>query len=288
MHNLISEIFSSNIHSRAGEYAAQLKLIQHYLAQPGINITKQELPKLMYNSNFDLLNSDQKPETDVVAVIPYQGLMTKGYWWRWGAADIADALYKYYADDHVAGIMLDCDSGGGTLAAVIEIENALAKRNKPVYGFVNSSAYSAAFYNCVCHTDGAYASNKKNGVGSIGVMTVITDYSKMMEEMGIKQIEVYPPESDHKNKAYNEALKGKTEMLIKEMLSPLAIGFQNAVKAARPKINLEIEGIISGSEFFAEDAVNYKMIDGIVSFEQMVEIIFSASKTNKKLKSILT
>jgi ClpP class serine protease len=88
-----------------------------------------------------------------------------------------------------------------------------------------------------------------------------------------------------------EALAGNDKPMIEEFLSPLARGFQDAVKDARPKLDLSIKGIIEGKEFFASDAVNYNLIDGIMPIEDMIDMVFQKSKdyksTQRQIKSIL-
>ena len=285
MHKLVSESFSGQMHATRSAFMAHMRLVMHYLEKTE-EVKKIELPTLLYNGNSDLMPFDKEPQEEVVAIIPYEGLMTKSSWWRFAAEDIAEALHKYYANDAVKGIILKGHSHGGTLDAGIEIENALALRNKPVYGYIDSAANSLGAYNLIAHTDGAFASNKKAQIGSIGVMVSIMDDSKLYEKYGITYKEIYPPESKFKNKAVRDVIEKNDDTdLIKEYLSPLAVGFQDAIKAARPKLDLSIEGIIEGKIFFASDAEKYGLIDGIMSLPQMIDFVFKQSNKNNKKKS---
>ena len=100
------------------------------------------------------------------------------------------------------------------------------------------------------------------------------DATKYYEELGIKIHEVYPKESAHKNEVWRlmqeDEEKGK-ELLRTQHLSPMAIKFQNAVKAAHPNL-LEEEGVLTGRTFSADDSIRVGFINGKGNMKDAMQV----------------
>lgn len=239
----------------------------------------------------DLLG-ENKPEKnhESVAVVPLHGMITKrGTWWNYGADEVAEMLTEAYQDEGVKAVVLDTFTPGGATTAAPTLSNALQKRNKPVIGAVNTIAMSLGYYSMV-NTDAIMAVGDMTEVGSIGVMTEIVNYDKAYEEDKIKIHRIVPPESKWKNKAYNEAREGNYDLLIKEELTPWAKHFQDVVKANRPQLKNDIEGILEGRTFYA-GAGNYTakeigLIDDIMPLEEIIAYAFERAKLDSKLTHI--
>jgi len=248
---------------------------------------KDPLELKMYDENHDFFeNKDEIGSDSLIAIIPIRGYLSKyGDWWTYGTEDYAMMLKEAYTDDRIKAIVLQVDSPGGNTDSVFPIEGALAIRNKPVITAVDSQATSCAYY-IGCLTDKIIAVNRMAKVGSIGVMTVIFDNRKMLNDFGIKLIEIYPPESKWKNKPYREARDGKPQLIIKEELSPWAIHFQDHVKKHRPGLDQETEGILEGRVFYAFDALENGLVDSILTFDEIIEYAFNY-ELNDKMKSII-
>src|SRR5690606_1097641 len=109
----------------------------------------------------------------------------------------------------------------------------------------------------------------------IGVMVSWADFGKMYEKQGITLHSVYADQSTHKNDLFKKA-NGEEGAdpdytpLKQTLLNPLAIQFQDAVKANRPKLNQEVEGILAGSVFMADAALEHGLIDAIGTTETAV------------------
>jgi protease-4 len=100
----------------------------------------------------------------------------------------------------------------------------------------------------------------------------LVDYGPFYKKQGIKIIEIYPPESSDKNKTYRDAIDGKTQTMIDEVLTPLAVNFQNIVKEHRP-VDESVDGVLSGKMFYAEDAIKAGLVDEIGNFETALAAI---------------
>ena len=104
---------------------------------------------------------------------------------------------------------------------------------------------------------------------------------EMWEKYGIKRIVITPPESSWKNRTTKEAKAGKTKLLIEEELTPWATFFQNEMKKGRPALDESVEGILNGRTFFAYDAVNNGLIDGIRPMDEIVKYAFEFAERQK-------
>lgn len=206
-----------------------------------------------------------------VAVVPVKGTMLKyGTMCAWGADELAQIVELAYASPKIAAIILDTDTGGGAVSAVPVWKATLEKRNKPV--IVHADVMCSAGYYMGIYADYMMLSNDISAmVGSIGVMVSWPDYSKAMEERGIKMHTVYADQSTHKNVEFQEAQKENYGPLKTNLLNPLAIQFQEAVKSRRPQLNIEVEGILAGKTFGAQDALKYGLVDGIGSLDAAVQ-----------------
>lgn len=223
----------------------------------------------------DGINPFDQLEPGSVAIIPIEGVMVKNGGWYWtGMNDVARLLQLANESSSVTGVVIKADTPGGSVDSVFILQDVISRFTKPIVTFTDGNLCSAGLWSAV-FTDAIYALNEMNVVGSIGVMTTLTDFSGMYKEWGIVSRSIYPPESKFKNLPYREATRETPDdtRIIEEVLSPLAIKFQDTVRAGRPNLNKSVEGILEGKEFYAGDALKLGMLDGIASLDQVVSIV---------------
>lgn len=211
-------------------------------------------------------NSFAKAPKDSVAVIPLRGDMIKtGTQCSYGTEEIAAVIREAADAQNVIGIRLDIDSGGGAVDAIAPMLDAIRysqSLGKPVVACCDLCA-SAAYY-VACHCNKIVANNSISAeFGSIGVMMQFPDYAKYYENMGIKVHTIYSDLSNYKNTPFEAARKGDYTSIKQEQLDPLARKFQEAVKTHRPNLDAEVEGILAGRMFWAQDAMKNGLIDQI-------------------------
>lgn len=220
-----------------------------------------------------------------IAVVDMIGAIVKyGDWCTYGADEIVSVLKANDANPNIIGQVLNIDGPGGAVSAIGPfVEFGLTKK-KPVIGLVDLCC-SAHLYAAVSCTDHIMAANDISAtIGSIGVVLSWMDNRKVLEDMGYKFHEVYPAESSNKNEAFRLAMEGKYDMIKEEMLSPMAIKFQNAVKAARPNLKAE-PGVLTGKTFGAQKALEVGLIDSIGSMQKAIELAQIKSEINSLYKS---
>ncbi len=284
----VKEILDDNIAVYAPGLQLYLPYIEQILRGDPLEIQEKDPSKLMQRFSFDfdeieLPEKEDQTTEESVAIIPIRGLLTKyGDWWDYGTEDYAGIIRDAYQDPSIKAVILRIHSVGGTTHSVIPMEAVLKNRNKPVIAAVDSIAMSAAYYISL-FTDRIIAVDEMAEIGSIGIMARLLDDRKYREEMGLKIIEIVPPESTWKNRAINEAINGKPQLLIQNELSPWAQRFQDLVKNIRPNLDLGAEGLIEGREFYAKDARDNGLIDEIMPMNEIVQYAFDYMSNTIKL-----
>lgn len=220
-------------------------------------------------------SSYDKAPKGSVAIVSLKGTMLKyGTWCSYGTEEIATQVREAIQHENVSAIVLDIDSGGGACNAVAPLADAIRDARaagKPVVASCDLAA-SAAYWIASC-CDRIVANNGiSSEFGSIGVMCSFADARPMYEKMGYQFHEIYADQSVNKNEDFNLALKGDYSLIKQESLNPLAITFQETVKANRPGLKTETPGILSGKMFYAEAALEAGLIDEIGSLHRAVEL----------------
>lgn len=138
-------------------------------------------------------NNDTQPFTliDGIAVIEIAGtLVHRGAWIGQSSGltsyeGINAQIDAAVPDPTVRGIALEIDSFGGEVAGAFDLADRIrvAREAKPVHAFVTEHALSAG-YALVSQTD-QITLPRTGAVGSIGVVTLHTEMSGMLEQKGV-------------------------------------------------------------------------------------------------------
>lgn len=155
-------------------------------------------------------------------LIPVKGVLLHdfGYQcgdWATGYIYIQKAFERGMADINVQRIAMVMNSGGGEVAGCFDaVDRVFAMRGqKPIAALVNEHAYSACY---------AWASvadkitvTRTGGVGSVGVVTSHSDYSKMLDDYGLKITFIHAGEHKVDGNSYEplpEAVKNRMQARI--------------------------------------------------------------------------
>lgn len=229
----------------------------------------------MSQSVADGGSSYDKASKGSVAIVSLKGTMLKySTWCSYGTGEIAAQVREAARHENIDAIVLDIDSGGGACNAVAPLADAIREARtagKPVVASCDLAA-SAAYWIASC-CDRIVANNAiSSEFGSIGVMCSFADARPVYEKMGYKFHEIYADQSVNKNEDFNLALQGDYALIKQETLNPLAVNFQETVKANRPALKTDVPGILSGKMFYAKAAQEAGLIDEIGSLSRAVEL----------------
>jgi protease-4 len=221
-----------------------------------------------------------------VAVYPMQDIVSKyGTWWSMGSEYLLQQMRTNDQSPDVTAHVIDMNSPGGEAYFTGVFANAIRNEiQKPILTHYNGLCCSAGYY-IAAATDGIYASEPTDIVGSIGTMMTLYDFKPAFEKMGIKVHEVYADQSTEKNQTSIKAKQGNYEPIKEEILNPFAEAFISSVKKHRPSM-IDDTKVFAGATYTAAEAQKIGLIDGIMTLENVVAL--AAKMGSKYQKSLST
>jgi ClpP class serine protease len=128
-----------------------------------------------------------------VAVIAVEGMLVhrlgtlRPYSGMTGYDGIRQNMLLAMGDADVKAILLDCDSAGGEVAGcfdLVDTIHSLRGRGKPIWAICAENAYSAAY--ALASACDRVTLPRTGGCGSVGVITMLVDFSAALAEEGVK------------------------------------------------------------------------------------------------------
>jgi signal peptide peptidase SppA len=183
---------------------------------------------------------------------------------------ITQMLRQAVADDAVSQILLDIDSPGGSVYGVSELSDVIlsARAQKPVVAIANSLAASAAYW--VGSQASEFYVTAGGEVGSIGVWQAHQDYSKAMDEAGVKTTLISAGKFKVEGNPY-APLDEEAQGFMQSRVDDYYASFTKAVAKGRGVPITQVrEGMGQGRVLGADAALAQNMVDGIASFDQVL------------------
>ena len=213
-----------------------------------------------------------------IAVLPLYGVVTQ----RGNMVDdisgpgststqqFTSALRQVLADDTVGQILIDIDSPGGSVYGVAELASEIvkARAQKPVVAVANSLAASAAYW-IGCSASEFYVT-PGGEVGSIGVWQAHFDYSKALEEEGVKTTLVSAGKFKVEGNPY-VPLDPEAQAFMQSRVDDYYNAFIQAVAVGRGVTVDDVRnGMGEGRVLGSDAALAQHMVDGIASFDDVL------------------
>ena len=225
-----------------------------------------------------------------IAVIPIYGVITQ----RGNMVDdvsgpgmvstqiVTQMLRQAVADEAVSQILLDIDSPGGSVYGVSELGDAIlsARAQKPVVAIANSLAASAAYW--IGSQAGEFYVTAGGEVGSIGVWQAHQDYSKAMDEAGVKTTLISAGKFKVEGNPY-APLDEEAQGFMQSRVDVYYAAFTKAVAKGRGVPIIEVrDGMGQGRVLGADAALAQNMVDGIASFDQVLSKMHKDAASSAK------
>lgn len=213
------------------------------------------------------------PFANGIAIIPVTGTLINRFGSSYSSLTgynfIVQMMKAAVADEEVKGIILDVNSYGGEAAGCFECSQAIydMRGTKPIISVVDSNAYSAG-YAIACAADRIY-SIPSGGEGSIGVVCMHMDMSKMLDDYGVKITFIYSGSHKVDGNPY-EPLPADVEAAYQKRVDASRLRFATLVAQNR---GLKVDAIMATEAecFPAADALTKKLIDAIATPEQAMQ-----------------
>jgi protease-4 len=238
--------------------------------------------KVSYHSDMNSIPDGSVAFVDLIGpIVKYGGMCS------YGAVDKANLLRKIDNAANISGVILNVDSPGGQVDGTSLLADQVKAMSKPVVAMVDDGMMASAAMWIGSSATEIYATKKSDSFGSIGVYATLYDWNAYLKSEGLPVHEIYAPQSEEKNKDYRDALSGDYSGM-KADLSQIAETFIETVSTNRPQAAGSKDKWSKGGMFYATEAKKLGLIDGIKSFDQIVERVSTLagqySKNNKKNK----
>ena len=177
-------------------------------------------------------------------------------------------LRAAYANEKIAGVIVETNSGGGESISGTMLKSAIQERNKPVVGFGHLVASAA--YRALSGSDEIIASGNGAEFGSIGTMVTIDQ--KTLEKYRERFVDFYGAGAPGKNEDFRAAVAGDFSG-IQRRVDKLTASFQEEIARER-----QLQGgketkkeTINGSVFSAQDAKKRGLVDMVGTMQTAVK-----------------
>ncbi len=211
-----------------------------------------------------------------VAVIPIEGTITQkpmgglmGMLFSGATTTGVAAMFRAaQADPGVRSILLAIDSPGGQVEGVEELaaEILKARGQKPVVAIANSVAASAAFW--IASAADEIVVTPSGQVGSIGILVVHEDISKMAEDKGVKVTMISAGKFKTEGNPF-EPLGDEAKAFRQKRVDETFATFTAAVAKGRGVAPSTVRnGFGEGRVVGAKEALALGMVDKIATFEE--------------------
>lgn len=217
---------------------------------------------------------------DGIATIPVDGTLVHklGGLDPWSGMIGYDQLDRKIAearqDRDVRAVLLDMDSPGGETSGCFELAKKIHAGSarfggKPIFALVNEMSCSAAY--ALAAACDRIAGPESLVTGSIGVWTMLVDFTQRLKADGIK----VTIRRAGDRKARGMAVEGWDDELIEKIdawIEETRLMFANLVSAGR---GIKVDAVLAteGDWFSADEALGLGLIDAIASPDEVFDIL---------------
>lgn len=306
----VATLVDETIRSMLSPVASSAKLQANESDQqsiPKVNVAiydcegQKLMPEVTVNEDgqkcIDEVQTEGRESQSLIAVVPIGGVLTRhgyrGYYSSSaGMLEIGRMLQKMDADEAIHTIVLYINSPGGTVTGTPELAEIVygirqGKRTK-ILSVVDEMMASAATYigsaaERVYSIPSAYS-------GSIGVVISYTSYADALEKAGIAVDYLRTPEKKARFTGV-EPLTDEMRETLQERIDSTMDWFVAAMAKHRGVTESYVKKAFGQGEVMrADEAVDSKLIDGIMSLDDVVlqqasEIRGNRTKTRRKQMS---
>lgn len=206
--------------------------------------------------------------SDKVGIIEIEGIILD-------SDEIIKQIEEYAEDNSIKAIVIRINSPGGAVAPSQEIYEELKKlkkKGKKVLVSMGSIAASGGYY-IAAAADKIFA-NPGTITGSIGVIMTFSNMEGLLKKVGMKYVVI----KSGKHKDIGSFARDMTEEernLLQTLLDDVHEQFINAISTGRNIPREQIKAIADGRIFSGKKAMDYKFVDHLGNFQ---DVIFEAAR----------
>ena len=213
------------------------------------------------SSGYEQLTEDAIAIIDIDGTIQYDGSACS-------PEGLKELLDEAEADNHIKGVVLRVNSGGGTATAGEEMALYVREFSKPVV--VSSAAINAsAAYEISSQADYIYVV-KSTEIGAIGTAMEVMDLSGLLEMLGVNMDTI--TSADQKDSSYGyRPLTDEERAYYQQMVDDINAVFIDNVAEGRGMTKDEVTALATGMPFTGVTAVENGLADAIGTREDAID-----------------
>ena len=213
------------------------------------------------SSGYEQLTEDAIAIIDIDGTIQYDGSACS-------PEGLKELLDEAEADNHIKGVVLRVNSGGGTATAGEEMALYVREFSKPVV--VSSAAINAsAAYEISSQADYIYVV-KSTEIGAIGTAMEVMDLSGLLGMLGVNMDTI--TSADQKDSSYGyRPLTDDERAYYQQMVDEINAVFIDNVAEGRGMTKDEVTALATGMPFTGVTAVENGLADAIGTREDAID-----------------
>ncbi|MDI6654796.1 MAG: signal peptide peptidase SppA, partial [Candidatus Hydrothermarchaeota archaeon] len=170
------------------------------------------------------------------------------------------ALKQAERDSSVKAILLDINCPGGSVVASGEIADAIKNCKKPTVAWLGEIAASGGYY--VASAADYIVADRATITGSIGVISMFPEYSRLMEKIGVNVSVIKAGKYKDFSTGYRPMTEEEKEML-ESVVYEIYEQFINEVAENRNLSKEYVSSIAEGRVYTARKAKELKLVDEV-------------------------
>lgn len=188
-----------------------------------------------------------------------------------GTEDLMNAMNVLLADESVKRIIMFVSSPGGTVPGVMELSDFIfaARQKKEIIAFTDSMMCSAAYW-IGSAAEKIYVSSETVAVGSIGVYCTHFDFSKMLENFGVKATHIFAGKYKTAGSSYQPLDDVSKEYIQKGVDRTYSLFVGAVARNRKTTTESVIVNMADGRVFNGSDAVTAGLVDGVATFDTLM------------------
>ncbi len=183
--------------------------------------------------------------------------------------EIRRKLENAEGDGTVRAVILDINSGGGSVVASREMMRAVRGFRKPIVARIGEVGASGAYY--VASATDKIIADADSLTGSIGVVMTVQHYYGLYEKLGINVTVIKAGESKDIGSPYREMTEEEKGEL-KEMIDKIYYDFVRDVSVNRNLSFSYVENISDGSIYLGSEARELGLVDYLGGMDKAIEV----------------
>ncbi len=162
-------------------------------------------------------------------------------------------------DPEIGVILLDINSGGGTIVASKELMRAVKKTNKPVVAYINEIGASGAYYAATAADE--IVTDEDSFTGSIGAVTQIDNYVGLMKKIGVNVSLITSGEYKSMANPFDE-FTPEERILLEAIVDEAYQQFRSDILINRPNMDVtKFDEVADGRLLSGRQALAHELID---------------------------